>query len=68
MIYEAVAVENPTDSEREDGKLEKIIFTVPAFVAANEKSAAMSIMMNEEYKKKLKSIDPARLELLVRPF
>ena len=65
MLYEVALVENPTKKEREDGAMEKLIMAPTAIVAKDEQSAAVSIVIQKKDELKF---DPARVQVLVRPF
>lgn len=65
-IFTVAAVVNPTDKEFEDtGKLSEIVLQPKNIMAADEKSAAIKVIMDC---KELKDINVDKLEVLVRPF
>jgi hypothetical protein len=66
MLYEVAVLLEPTDAERDEGKLEEIIVKPSFIIAPNEQSASMQIIL--EAQKRFESVAKERLKVLVRPF
>lgn len=64
MLYEVICVEKPTDKEKENGKVERIVGELQRVIAPNERVAAVPGCQNV----KLDGVNTANLEVLVRPF
>lgn len=70
MIAEYIIIQKPTDKEKKDGKLEKILAGPKVIVTKNDKAAGMiaikQFMAAEGAD--IKDEDFANVEVLVRPF
>ena len=64
-LFDVAILERPTKKEAEDGKSERIVLAPTAVVAADEQSAAIAAVMDQE---KMADVDRSRMEVLVRPF
>jgi len=65
-LFEIAVIENPTESARKDGALEKIIIPPKLVVSANEQSAGFDMLLDNA--EKLQKVDKARMQVIVRPF
>lgn len=65
-IFEVIVIKNPTQAERENGKLEEIVLESPRMVSKDERSASMKIMLDN--KETIEKYGTDNLEVLVRPF
>ena len=63
-LYEVAALEKPTREQADKGAVEKIVLSPLSVVAVNEGAAGVLAMQEI----KLESVDPNRLEVIVRPF
>ena len=66
MLYEVAVLLEPTDAERDEGKLEDIVIKPTFIIAPNEQSASMQIIL--EAQKRFEGMAKERLKVLVRPF
>ncbi len=67
-LFEVAIVENPTEKEAKDGKLEKLIFGPAYVIAKNTDSAAMKTLLEHQGEIAASGGDYERLQVLVRPF
>jgi hypothetical protein len=63
-LYEVVVLEKPTESEREEGKLERVVSGPELVVAPDTQSAVLSVILGG----KNLAVDLSRAQVLVRPF
>lgn len=63
-LFEVAILEKPTKKEIEDGKSERLVLKPTAVVAADEQSAAISAVMDNNPE----DLDRSRMEVIVRPF
>ena len=66
MLYEVAVLLEPTDAERDEGKLEDIVIKPTFIIAPNEQRASMQIIL--EAQKRFEGMAKERLKVLVRPF
>lgn len=64
MLFEVAIIEKPTKLEEEQGKTERLVLG-PTAVCARDKEAAIVAATQQAT---LGAVDPARLQVLVRPF
>jgi len=66
MLYEGVILETPTELEKTEGKLGRILTKVETFLAKDGESARSKMLIINATD--IKDIDPDRVEVLIRPF
>jgi hypothetical protein len=66
-LYEVAITQKPSKKERDAGETEKLIFGPKAIVAMDEQAAAIGSVI-EAQKNGGINIDPAKAEVMVRPF
>ncbi len=64
-VYEVLVVEKPTIREKEDGKLEKLVFGPEITIASDEQAAALTALTDND---KVNAADKSKIDILVRPF
>ena len=63
--YMVIAIERLPKKKDEEEKLPKVVLEPTVIIAKDDKSAATKVLITND---SLKSCDPDRLELYVRPF
>lgn len=66
-LFEVVILEKPTKKAAEEGAVETLVFGPAPVIAKDTQSAAINAVLSGA-NDKVKSADPSRLEVLVRPF
>jgi hypothetical protein len=65
MLFEVAMIMHPTQKEKEDGVMEKLIMEPEPVIARDEQQAAVAAVMKN---KGSIECDMSRVEVLVRPF
>lgn len=65
MLYEVALIQQPTQKEIEEGKIEILVMAPTAVIAKDEQSAGVAAVMQKKDEIKC---DIARIQVLVRPF
>ena len=63
-LFEVAIIERPTETERKDGKTEKLVFGPKAVVAKDSQPAAIHAALDGNRIE----VNEDRMEVLVRPF
>lgn len=66
MLFEVAVLLKPTENEKDEGKLEEIVLSPQFIIAADEQSASMQVILDNQAV--LANVDKSRLQVYVRPF
>jgi hypothetical protein len=66
MLFEVAVLQKPTREQAKEGVCEKLIFGPHAVVAADDRNAAIAIVI--DHAAEFANVAKDRMEVLVRPF